>query len=753
MTDQDILFILLTNLETASFTLTVTPDIDKDDWFPNNNGGAAYSFFQLFSARREWNENRGFLSRASMLQEMSIETLTGLVNEFAKTSLLVENSQRKSLDAAATISENKLHMRQYTLWPMVAGFLLLSVLCLILQLAISRQTKTIDIAGSIASLAVVLTSSPSLMMVLKGTGHYRSSQLKAKLKTVQFSVEFSSLGSLSVEAISHTLDLPALDTFTRDTSAHNSSTQDLLALKEAPKTQPWLPLSARSPMIALLFTLPLLCIVVLEILQSMSDCESGIGIFRLESGEITTLFNSLDSTVAIFAAFNSLGSGGALADKSKMFHLLKMPSPLVPFNAMRLQHRGPTASYLACFLGGFLTIVVSGLWVTKDYPHTEWTPTSTFQPWVMNWSSDQLTDNGAGTALNIIRHEGAQTPPHIRDTNVLPQISLTHPWSSTKSFNATYNATVLRPVLQCTALSRQQIYVDSKATSGKVGWQDASEQVILDVPSACSPDIRNGVGKLKGIEEIPATVTYQGDPREGKLGDFQLHQERAKAWRNATSNSTGFTFTLENLLISGLTNFPVASENPGIDIFFNHLIFGSGGSAADYFGSENIERLKEAVVRNYAEYMTHIIDLNMRSDNHTSIQGTLHQTTTRLSIHRTSKIILQALLTSMIVLGMITIKLVKLRGMLPRNPCSIASTMGFLAGSRLCDPDSGIIPEGAGLMTEQELGRHFEGYVFSLGWWDENSDRDEGEGTSAHDRGAGDQEEEQEAAAEIERRS
>lgn len=89
----------------------------------------------------------------------------------------------------------------------------------------------------------------------------------------------------------------------------------------------------------------------------------------------------------------------------------------------------------------------------------------------------------------------------------------------------------------------------------------------------------------------------------------------------------------------------------------------------------------------------------------------------RLAIHRRSRIILQILLAVMTVFGFLGYALVKLRGTLSRDPCSIASTMAFLAGSQLCDRRAGIIPHGAEFMSDQQLKRVFDRRVFSLGWW------------------------------------
>ncbi|KAL6918411.1 hypothetical protein FSHL1_009839 [Fusarium sambucinum] len=90
---------------------------------------------------------------------------------------------------------------------------------------------------------------------------------------------------------------------------------------------------------------------------------------------------------------------------------------------------------------------------------------------------------------------------------------------------------------------------------------------------------------------------------------------------------------------------------------------------------------------------------------------------THLVIDSTSKLILQILLGTMTGLSFIGFLLVKIRGTLPRDPCTIGSTMSLLAGSELCDPGSQVLPSGTERMDVKELTLALEGWVFSLGWW------------------------------------
>ncbi|KAF6807041.1 hypothetical protein CSOJ01_08464 [Colletotrichum sojae] len=401
------------------------------------------------------------------------------------------------------------------------------------------------------------------------------------------------------------------------------------------------------------------------------------------------------------------------------------------------------------------------------------------------------TDNGVAVALNFIRHGGATTPPSIRkdyDYVVLPRITLQNAPASERHFRRAYSTTVLRPTFECSTLQQDDIllteilrvglnlpggslesqvdgeistrvyttmtlngtlpynssskkynftgitpnsqFLGKKPASpgGYDSWEIFTQGIEEKLEDSGTYNL-TGFFCSQGIEEIPATITYQGDPGYNNLEDIKLHSNETRPWWNETNGEITLAFHLRQFFQKSFTivSSPYGARLPSdfeVDKFFEHLLTSSGRNiSAGFTGSENAERLKHAVVQNYKESMAHVIDLNFRSADAVTIEGVTSQHITRISIHRTSKLILQCLLSTMAILGLVGYKLVKLRGTLHRNPCSIASTMGFLADSHLCDPDSGILPKDAADMSENELRRCLQEYVFSLGWWDALGDR------------------------------
>jgi hypothetical protein len=63
--------------------------------------------------------------------------------------------------------------------------------------------------------------------------------------------------------------------------------------------------------------------------------------------------------------------------------------------------------------------------------------------------------------------------------------------------------------------------------------------------------------------------------------------------------------------------------------------------------------------------------------------------------------------------------LIRVKEVLPHNPCSIAGTATLLAGSEMASRR--VIPEGSEWQDYGEVKKAgvMDGWLFALGWWDE----------------------------------
>ena len=202
----------------------------------------------------------------------------------------------------------------------------------------------------------------------------------------------------------------------------------------------------------------------------------------------------------------------------------------------------------------------------------------------------------------------------------------------------------------------------------------------------------------------------------------------AKILQNATSNLTALRYSAADRFRSNFVPFysigagGVGDQRP-LDIFFQALTLGSDAvPPSELVGADNADRLLDRVNHLYGKYMAQLINTDMRTAPlypHPTYNASIALPTARLRMNNGSKITLQILLAVMFVCGSLAYSLTDMRHTLPHNPHSIAGTMTLLAGSEMCS--RGVVPNGAEWLSDRGLKKAgvFEGYVFSLGWWEE----------------------------------
>ncbi|RSL86408.1 hypothetical protein CEP52_015814 [Fusarium oligoseptatum] len=292
-------------------------------------------------------------------------------------------------------------------------------------------------------------------------------------------------------------------------------------------------------------------------------------------------------------------------------------------------------------------------------------------------------------------------------------------------------------------------YIDLfNSTAGEVSNECPSIGMFFGLVNKTHTAGRNLTALLcsQGINQVPVTINYQGDPALGAIKSLRVRGQ-PQALKNGTSGSYTLGYKLKGFMGSTLPNFARNNQEHQYDSFFNQLVNRPEGySREDLVGPNNAVQLIKAVTLDYCEYMRHIIDRNLRASNttsrtnflsatdgnsttssHTMTTGLYSADVTHLVIDGTSKVILQMLFATMTGFSFIGFLLVKIRGTLPRDPCSIGSTMALLADSQFCDGELGVIPQNAEHMSESQLRQAFDGWVFSLGWWQ----RDTHEGGTA----------------------
>ncbi|KAK4940635.1 hypothetical protein LTR10_019265 [Elasticomyces elasticus] len=236
------------------------------------------------------------------------------------------------------------------------------------------------------------------------------------------------------------------------------------------------------------------------------------------------------------------------------------------------------------------------------------------------------------------------------------------------------------------------------------------------IVNATSAENFTAVTCIQGLEQVATNTTFVISKDVIQVKSKPIVDESSTRWL-VTFGST-YWFTSANTF----EPFNGQIFDRGPDHFYSQVNYGPDGIPAKQLtGPSNTQRSIDATLRMYRRYMAQLINATMRQslqdDEAASYSGTLlNINTPRLKQNATSKIVLQVFLGIMLVCGIFVYGRRNMHHILPQCPWSIAGTMSILADSEIIERK--IIPSGSGLISDQALAKSFEGYMFSLGWWD-----------------------------------
>jgi Protein of unknown function (DUF3433) len=222
---------------------------------------------------------------------------------------------------------------------------------------------------------------------------------------------------------------------------------------------------------------------------------------------------------------------------------------------------------------------------------------------------------------------------------------------------------------------------------------------------------------IQGFEQVNTNTTFSVSNASFQVASPPVVDEASALWLSSF-NSTKW--------ITKYGEFDWFNQNTtDEDDFYQQVNYGPGGIPPEELaGPANTDRFINATQHVYRRFMAQLINSNMRQAlNSTEAAAAPRYPATvssinvlRLKQNATSKLILQIFLGVMLACGVFVYSWRDMRHVLPHSPWSIAGTMSLFAGSEMIERK--IIPTGAEFMSDKELAKVFEGYMFSLGWWD-----------------------------------
>lgn len=378
------------------------------------------SFFQVMKAMHNVSTLKPFMD-PSLLRDLGSRIFQDASANIASNNLMVP--QYDSASGSLTYMEDRLQVKRLTVGLMATCLGLL--VCISILEVFVRPWNTVSCEpNSISALSTILAASTNLRQCLASTGSATLADLQRRLSRDKFqtSIVQQQANSFVLEPVSDLAEMAA---------SPPSSSVDA-------KVEWWRPTAVRSWFTALIVVLPVLFIVLLEVLQHVSDSRNGIvevSNSKVDSQILSTylpafvtlvlamLYTSLDFAISIFAPLAALRRGNVTATRSIMVGSVGRLPPFALFQSLRSRHFAQCLTIIGAFVSTLLAIVVSALYTveasSKDYT------VLLQQADYFNWTHVDLSqdDGFAGSVTNLIVYENTSYPQWTYNNLALPSLT------------------------------------------------------------------------------------------------------------------------------------------------------------------------------------------------------------------------------------------------------------------------------------------------------------------------------------------
>ncbi len=424
---------------------------------------------------------------SSLLHSSIITTFRGYATQFVHQNLLTNTS--RLIEGETQYISQRLHVRPLSTWTMFGGLIALG-LCSICVLSYRPKGVITRQPNAIITHAAVLCTSLELQTLVKNTKATTSNLLHKTLKGVELVAAWTpKAGALSYSVQPILKGDP-------DVSARNTS--------EKMTVKWWRPIAFSKTFQVWAFVSPISVIVVVQILQHLSDTHRGVinvdnssAIARSAAPLIASLvmtliamsYDSVEFAVLSFGPYSGLMKGSA----NPQHNLLANYAGHIPLYTIWdcIWRRNPIAaiSSVAATIGAVLTIIASGLYTVESIQYSQQLSLSVHDQFESQWRNSSETRTGT-IIMDLLEHENATYPAYTFNEMAFPRLSKNSLQlvRASSSSTITLNIPARRAALNCTAVPRQNISVNltSYTPSVYVSQWTASYNFVMDVPNSCA---------------------------------------------------------------------------------------------------------------------------------------------------------------------------------------------------------------------------------------------------------------------------
>lgn len=515
---------------------------------------------------------------------------------------------------------------------------------------------------------------------------------------------------------------------------------------------------------------------------------------------LATTFNAMDFELEFVASYHELASGYVRAESSVLWHPSRHITLKTCLQAIRRFRFALAASSISVMFAPMLTIVVSGLFDPRPVPLTQ-DITAKSLTWFNSSNADEYLLVGANdfAVPALILQGNMSYPQWTYGELAFPSIELSSQTTGITNASGGFlslSAPAARALVDCTLIPQSQYWnltyeesghsvsynLSTPEGCGNMGWMDSNMiyyQSDVTAPTSDTGyfgDLVSGFGTVtRSTDKVKLQcpdyyITY-GKIEDRKLADFSMYACNT----GLETVQTEVTISLDLATVVGVSQVMENSSKPfqdhwdpefaiyfwdvdhshpdeSFDAFVDVMVYGKDGIPREQLLDP--DTVVEQFTHTYRQWVAQWMDAYMRNPvgelarNESNIAGNLPGSLSgvyndpnrqRLFVTEVSTRILQGIIAILLVCGVVVFLLVDMSKVLPKPVGTIAAVASLLAGSRLVDEKSGLIPPGSEWLSDTEMKKRgmWDGERFRMGWWnDESAEIDLDELDTSYDGGA-----------------
>lgn len=360
------------------------------------------TFFQLMTLKSE-SSTIGDYMDGDLLVKTGASVFKGIATQILH--LLAVQPADRNVTGEIRFTENRLKVKELSTGFM-CSFLGLLVIISAGMIFVRPHSATPHEPGSLAATSTILASSPSLEQLLSSVATSSQRAIRRSLSTFTFrSAVAESNGTVCFEI--------------QPTQSSESDTERMIKDDNPKAVTWWRPVAGTKWFLGLSISLPLIIIAALEIVQHFSNTQNGF----VDAGpnnalvlatyvpaavalSVASMYAGLELLAAIFAPYVALKRGSTPPGRSIYTNLVGKLLPVAMFASLRARHLAVAVALLSNFIGGFLTIVVSGLYSASDVPLTQHADVRQLDNFNLTGVDLSINDNQASAIDSLIEFLG-----------------------------------------------------------------------------------------------------------------------------------------------------------------------------------------------------------------------------------------------------------------------------------------------------------------------------------------------------------